>query len=118
MNLTKPKLFKGTNVKSSIFLEQIVLHAKIGHVPSYIWRNIHESLWLLHLYKGEYWQIGLSLNIQVLKDGWMPMQNGSKLCSPPLTLEEDTRVIELIDHENNYWRVDIITKSFYPFEAQ
>ena len=33
-------------------------------------------------------------------------------------MEEDARVFELIDHENCYWKEDVVKACFYEFEAR
>ena len=72
-----------------------ILAATVGFTPSYTWWSIHESLWVL--WKRGYWRIGQGFDVYIWKDCWIPTQNGNKLQSLPNILEEDARVVELID---------------------
>ena len=91
-----------------------ILYVKKGYMPSYTRRSIHDSLWVLH--KGGYWRVGSGLDVCIWQDSWIPTQNGYKLLSPPIGLEVDARVFELINHENRCWQENLVHEIFYPFE--
>ena len=114
--LRNPKTLMAKIFKARYFPRQGVLQAKVGFTPSYTWRSIHKALWVLR--KGGYWRVGNRLDIYVWRETWLPTQNGNRLWSPTHGLEEDARVFELIDHENCYWKEDVVKACFYEFEAR
>ena len=69
------------------------------------------------LKKGGYWRVGNEVDIQIWKDAWIPTQNGNRLWTPPNMLDDDAKVMELIDHEYGVWKEELIRSCFYPFEA-
>ena len=58
------------------------------------------------------------MDIYIWKDGWIPTQNGNKLWSPPIDLDDSARVFKLIDHTSGRWNEALIRDNFYPFEAE
>ena len=113
--LHEPESLMAKTLKARYFPRKNVLAAMVGFTPSYTWRSIHESLWVLQ--KGGYWRIGQGFDVYIWRDCWIPTQNGNKLWSPPTILEEDARVVELIDSQNFCWKETLIRECFYPFEA-
>ena len=64
-------------LKACYFPRQNVLNSQVGFVPSYMWRNIHESLWVLH--GGGFWKINLALDVYIWRDNWILSQGGHRL---------------------------------------
>ena len=113
--LKNPDSLMARTMRARYFPRQSFLHAKTGFMPSYTWRSIHEATWMLK--KGGYWRVGNGVDIHIWKDAWLPTQNGNRLWTPPNALDDDARVLELIDHEHGVWREELIRSCFYPFEA-
>ena len=62
--------------KAKYFPRTTVLKATIGSSPSYAWRSMHQSIWIIN--KGSCWKIGNGLKVRIWEDIWLPFQNGFK----------------------------------------
>ena len=64
------------------------------------------------------WKVGDGKTIRVFEDCWLPGNSGRCVTSPPLVLDMDTCVVNLIDDSLGWWNTRIIDEHFFPFEAE
>ena len=64
------------------------------------------------------WRVGDGKTIRVFEDYWLPRNSGRCVTSPPLVLDMDTCVVNLIDDSLGWWNTRIIDEHFFPFEAE
>ena len=57
-NTTRAKVFKACHYPRASLLE-----ANVGYTPSFTWRSIPQSLWVLE--RGGYWRMGLCDSIHI-----------------------------------------------------
>ena len=67
---------------------------------------------------GEKWRVGDGRDIWVFKDFWLLGNSSGQVTSPPLVLDVDTCVANLINDSVGWWNTGIIDEHFSPFEAQ
>jgi hypothetical protein len=73
---TNPNSLLAKCYKAKYFHNCDVLQALIGSNPSFAWRSIQQSAWIIN--KGGCWKIGNGNKVRILEDNWLPYQNGFK----------------------------------------
>ena len=101
--------------KAKYFPTGDILNAKLDNSPSYSWRSIHSSLKIIK--KGTRWRVGNGKLIHVWEDRWLPTPSTYKIVSPPNNILEFPMVSSLIDIDTKWWRMDLLSAAFLPFEA-
>jgi len=61
-------------LKAKYYPHSDILQANLGHNPSYTWRSIFSTKWIV--LKGGCWKIGNSSHVHAWRDNWLPFQNG------------------------------------------
>ncbi|MCH89734.1 putative ribonuclease H protein [Trifolium medium] len=74
--LTNPQSMLAKVLKARYFPHSDIFHAQMGPRPSYTWRSINHSKWVLQ--KGGCWTVGNGMNVKVWEDNWIPSLNGWK----------------------------------------
>lgn len=92
--------------KSKYFPNLSVLDATLGSNPSYIWRSIWGSKYILK--NGLIWQVGNGSNIKLWLDNWTCGKFDS-LVSPET---ENWTVNRIMDIQNRTWNYDLIATMF------
>jgi ribonuclease HI len=87
-----------------------ILEASIGRRPSFAWRSIHSSCDLLK--EGLMWRVGNGCKIQIWKDKWIPRPHSFKIISPPVLLQPESTVNQLIDGDIKCWNRPLLARLF------
>ena len=101
--------------KSKYFPNCEFVYASLGRNPSFAWRSIMAAQDIVQ--KGRWWQVGNGRSIMIWKDKWLPSPSTYEVVSPINYIPEDSRVVELIDEEKGAWKTDLVSKVFFPHEA-
>lgn len=70
------------------------------------------------LKKGLRWIIGNGKQVKIWKDKWIQRPTSYCIQSPISLLDENARIVELIDINNHYWKSDLINQIFNPEEVR
>jgi hypothetical protein len=92
------------------------LDSNLGKRPSFAWRSIHSSRDLIM--EGLIWRIGNGNKAWIWKDKWLLQQNTFMIQSPPLLLDPNALVGELIDREAKGWNMAKLETLFSKEEIQ
>ena len=68
--------------------------------------------------KGLCWQVGNGRKIQVWEDNWVPSSSMHKVISPRGMLPLDSKLCDFINVENKCWDLNLLNRTFLPFEAE
>jgi hypothetical protein len=93
-----------------------LLQAKLGSKPSYGWRSILGSCYLLK--EGLLWRIGNGEDTKIWGDKWIPRTTTFTIQSTPRLLNLDAKVAELLDRDGFGWKKDLIETLFFLEEAE
>jgi len=84
--------------------------AKLGHNPSYEWRNIHASQVIV---EGDLiWRLGDSSHIRSWYDPWINDEGRAYVTINVPTGREGMMVREIIEDDTNEWKMDVIKEVF------
>jgi hypothetical protein len=114
--ITQPDSILTRTLKAKYFPKCDFLHAKPNRIMSYTWHSILQAGWILK--KGGLWNIGNGKSVQIWDDNWLPDQTGHKIWSPKKEGTTQSMVHDLILPLSRTWNQGLISKLFYPFEAQ
>ncbi|XP_042974642.1 uncharacterized protein LOC122306274 [Carya illinoinensis] len=103
------KIFKEKYYRSGSLLE-----TKLGHRPSYIWRNVWGALKLLK--EGLRWRVGNGKSIKIWEHKWLPTPSSHCVQAPISVMNARARVSELIS--NGEWDVQLIKNIFRQEEVE
>lgn len=103
-------------LKDKYFRHSDLLHAKLGHRPSLIWKNLWSSLELLNA--GLVWRVGIGHNVRVWGDRWIPTPLTNCIQSLVVVLSRDARVSEFIDSSRGGWKKALIREVLNEDEAR
>ena len=67
--------------------------------------------------KGTRWRVGNEKLIHVWEDRWLPTPSTYKVVSPLNNILEFPMLSSLIDTDTKWWKVDLLSAAFLPFEA-
>lgn len=101
--------------KSKYFPNGTIFDAKKSS-GFYAWKSTIKERGKISM--GAKWRVGDGRDIWVFKDFWLPGNSGGQVTSPPLVLDVDTCVANLIGDSVEWWNTRIIDEHFSPFEAQ
>jgi len=101
--------------KARYYPSSDLFQAPMGSSPSYAWRSIHQSIWVLS--KGCCWRVGNGHNINIWKDKWLPNQNGLKVIIPNTNNPNIVMVKDLIIDNPPSWNKSIIEDTFLPIDG-
>ena len=66
---------------------------------------------------GSVWRIGNGQSVKIRGDRWLPQNSASKIVSLASILPPQSKVCDLINHEEHQWKSKLITQEFLPHEA-
>jgi len=101
--------------KAKNFPYSDILKASIGSSPSYVWRSIFNSLWVIN--KGSCWNIGDGNTIRIWEDNWIPQHNGFKPITTRRGISNVTKVKELLHQDGAGWNHQLIDTTFFPIDS-
>ncbi|XP_073066021.1 uncharacterized protein [Primulina eburnea] len=99
--ISKPLSLMARILKAKYFPISSFMEASLGHNPSYIWRSLWNSKFIMN--KGIRWRVGDGHNIRVWKDPWLRDSQNFYLDSPPVIGMESMTVNELINPFTHQW---------------
>jgi hypothetical protein len=91
-----------------------VLQASSGNNPSYAWRSIYQSIWVIS--KGSCWRIGDGSKVKVWTDNWIPSHTNFKIITPNNDSSNIKFVKDLILPDGTGWNTDIFHNNLYPID--
>lgn len=91
-----------------------VLQAPIGVNPSYAWRCMQQSIWILN--KGCCWRVGNGQKIKIWGDNWLPTHNGLKIISQNINNPIIVLVKDLLEGTPPKWNKSLIEATFLPID--
>jgi len=97
------------------FLHSDVLQTSIGSSPSYAWRSIFNSLWVIN--KGSCWNIGDGNTIRIWEDNWIPQHNGFKPITTRRGISNVTKVKGLLHPDGAGWNHQLIDTIFFLIDS-
>ena len=101
--------------KARFFPNCSILEAKDSTVSSYAWKSILSARDVIC--KSVVWRIRNGQSMRIKKDNWLPVKSHRKVISPLTTIEPETKVSSLINHELGVWKAEIVERLFLPHEA-
>jgi len=98
---TEPTSLISRCFKAKYYPNSDVLHATTGNNPSYSWRSIQNSIWVIT--KGSCWRIGDGNSVDIWKDSWIPSYKDFKVMSKRQDNQAVTKVKDLINFNECCW---------------
>lgn len=95
--------------KARYFANSDFLNSELGHNPSFIWRSIFESKYLLR--EGVRWKIGTGVNIKVVGQPWLANADNPYITSASVSLNSRS-VADLFHVGSKAWNLDVIKAEF------
>jgi hypothetical protein len=114
--LKRPDTLVGTIFREKYYPNGSFLDSNLGWKPSYTWQSIWVAKSLPH--GGLVWRVGNGASIQIWEDRWRPTPGSHKVQSPVNTFAWDAKVEELIDHDTNWWNLELLHNVFIEEEAK
>jgi hypothetical protein len=106
----QPNSFLSKIMEAKYYRGGQFLDSNLGTRPSYAWRSIHSSRDLIK--EGLIWRIGSVTQVRIWKDKWLPQPATYMVLSPPVLLDSNTLVCELIDRDTNWWNIPMLKNIF------
>lgn len=103
---THPHSLLARSLKAKYFPSSSIWETNVGFNPSYAWRSMWGSRYLLEM--GSRWRIGNGRDVKIWSDAWVSSEGTDKIISPIRVLEDNATVDMLIDQENLSWRLDVL----------
>lgn len=110
-----PELLSSRMLRARYFPNSSFLKAGVGCRPSFIWRSIWGSKWVIE--KGCKWVIGDGKDVRIWENPWLSRPPSYRVISPKKEGCECVVVSDLIDPIGGRWREDLVQECFLPFEA-
>jgi len=101
--------------KAKYYPNTDVLHSTVGYNPSFAWRSIHQSLWIIN--KGSCWKIGNGQKVRVLEDNWLPYQNGFRVVSPNTNSSIPLLVKDFLSVDPPDWNDQLLQELLLPIDS-
>jgi hypothetical protein len=98
--LQHPESLVAQVMRAKYFPDTAFMQASLGRNPSYAWRSIFKAKDLIE--KGMLWRVGNGETIKIWGDRWLPNFGPSRVQSPTLGMDPDTRVSFLIDQQGGW----------------
>lgn len=111
--LMHPTSLMARILRAKYFSNTSFLNARLGSHPLMVWRSIWSSKKLIEM--GLKWQVGLSNDIRIWEDCWVPKSIPSRVHAPRVGFVE--RVSELIWVDGIRWNWDLVDSLFGMEEA-
>ncbi|XP_075645642.1 putative mitochondrial protein AtMg00310 [Castanea sativa] len=102
--------------KAKYFAGYSFMEAQVGRKSSYVWRSILATRETVEM--GSRWCIGNGRTVEIWQNRWIPTPDNFKVISPQGLNVELVKVAQLIDGDTRMWKVDLIKKTFFPYEAE
>jgi hypothetical protein len=102
-------------LQAKYFPHSTFLEAQLRAKPSFVWRSIFNARELLR--KGLLWRVGDGRSIKIWGEKWLPAPTTYCVQSIPRSLDENSKVSDLIDQESRRWKVEFIHTEFMEEEA-
>ena len=107
---TEPDSLVARLFKARYFPTRSYLTARLGHNPSYVWRSILQSCFIVR--GGARWRIGTGTNIPILDEPWL--KDGRCISSnlPGADFVCNFCVDSLIDNDTKCWDTSLVQQVF------
>jgi len=113
---TNPTSLIAKVFKAKYFPHSDVLQAPTGCNPSYAWRSIHSSIWVI--LKGSCLKIRDGNSIRIWEDNWIPSHNNFKVLSPKEDNSQVRMVKDLILTNPLRWNSDYLNTHFLNIDKE
>jgi len=111
---TNPTTLLAKCFKAKYFPHTDILQATTGCNPSYAWRSIQSSIWVIN--KGSCWGIGNGNSVKVWRDNWIPMNHGFKVVTTAEAQSPSKMVEDLVQQDPLRWDSDILSSHLLPID--
>lgn len=111
-----PYLLSSQILETRYFSSTDFLSAPVGSRPSYIWRSIRSSRWVLE--KGCKWIVGDGRSIRIWRDSWLSRAPSFRFISPRVVDSSCEFVSDLLDPIVGGWKDNVVRDNFLTFEAE
>lgn len=91
-------------LRAKYFADSTVLEAKVGYHPSFTWRSIANSIWVVK--EGSRWKIGNGKSVLVWKDRWLLSPPSFRVITPKGINDEGLKVCDLFQQYGAGWDAD------------
>jgi hypothetical protein len=111
--MTNPDILISKIYKVRYFPRCDFLDAKLGHNPSFVWRSICNSKFILRA--GSRWRIGSGRNIPLFNENWLYDASAVSRQQSDMLLDDYATVADIIIiQDDKCWNVPLITTLFEP----
>lgn len=111
--LENPGSLSAQLIRTRYFPNSTFLESSLGKNPSLTWRSIWSAKGLLQ--SGLKWRIGSGLTVSIWVDFWLSARELTKIST--VMVQNVNRVCDLIDHDSNCWKTELIRSFFCDDEA-
>lgn len=112
--LAYPNSLAAQILKARYYPDGDFLSSEIGANPSYTWRGIWSSKWVVK--RGVRWTVGNWERINVWSSPWIPGRQTRMLLSPRGSSSENLKVCDLLEANGAGWNKEKVVEFFLLFE--
>ncbi|CAJ2660552.1 unnamed protein product [Trifolium pratense] len=110
--MSNPNILISKIYKARYFPHCDFFDSKVGHNPSFVWRSICNSKFILKA--GSRWRIGSGKDIPLLNENWLYDASAVSLQQTNVLLDARLTVADIIIHDEKCWNMPLITSIFEP----
>ncbi|XP_045822393.1 uncharacterized protein LOC123915300 [Trifolium pratense] len=110
--MSNPNILISKIYKARYFPHCDFFDSKVGHNPSFVWRSICNSKFILKA--GSRWRIGSGKDIPLLNENWLYDASAVSLQQTNVLLDARLTVADIIIQDEKCWNMPLITSIFEP----
>jgi hypothetical protein len=102
--------------KARYYLNSSYMDSKLGHNPSFVWRNIFSAKVVVR--NGARWKVGSGFNIPIFSEPWIRAGSSIHPAGPDMLAIQPYSVGHLIDQNAKVWNEQFVCQLFANETAQ
>jgi hypothetical protein len=110
--MSNPDILSSKIYKAKYFPHCDFFDSKLGHNPSFVWRSICNSKFILRA--GSRWRIGSGQDIPLFNENWLYDASAVSIQQAEVLLDASVTVADIIAPDEKCWNVPLITMMFEP----
>jgi hypothetical protein len=114
--LTNPDFLISKLYKARYFPNDDFFNSKVGHNPSFVWRSICNSKFILRA--GTRWRIGSGIDVSLLNENWLYDASSLSVQDTKASLAATLSVADVIMPDEKSWNLPLISSLFEPNSVQ